>query len=84
MLLELVFEKNVNRNLNYLKELTINENIMKCALSRVPTEFYCALVERINVDDMDTTNKNELLSLNEDILNLRRKIDMEDIQDDFM
>jgi len=84
MLLELVFEKNVSRNLNYLKELTVNENIMRCALSSLPTEFYCALVERINVDDMDTTNKNELLSLNESILSLRRKIDMEDIQDDFM
>jgi hypothetical protein len=32
MLLELVFEKNVSRNLNYLKELTVNENIMRCAL----------------------------------------------------
>lgn len=84
MLLELVFEKNVSRNLNYLKELTVNENIMRCALSRLPTEFYCALVERINVDDMDTNNKSELLSINESILDLRQKIDMEDIQDDFM
>jgi hypothetical protein len=84
MLLELVFEKNVSRNLNYLKELTVNENIMRCALSRLPTEFYCALVERINVDDMDTDNKSELLSINESILELRQKIDMEDIQDGFM
>jgi hypothetical protein len=84
MLLELVFEKNVGRNLRYLKELTINENIMRRALSRVPTEFYCALVERIKVDDMNTANKNVLSSINESILNLRQKIDMEDIQDDFM
>ena len=80
ILLELIKNQNLERNIIYLQELCEHEHAMRSALSKIPSVFYSELVKRIEVDNMLEKNKNNLLLSLEIIFDLRNILDDEEAE----
>ncbi len=77
-LLELGKAQNIERNIEFLDELCENNIAMRSSLSRLPTELYSELVERIDEETMEKLNRDKLLLCLEIIFELRCVLDDEE------